>query len=553
MNSLKGILISDFTIENLRGYLINSKDEPKLDITIAPYNQIHQTLQQIEKEQFDFAVVWTLPNSSIKSFDRLFNFESTNTKEILDEVNFFSDSLKAIADKVKFVFVISWTIDPLYKGRGMLDMKGGIGVSNAIFQMNLRLAENLKNYSNYLVLDSLKWISIFGKESYNDKLWYLSKTPFDNNIFLEAAKDIKSAIRGILGQSKKLIIVDLDNTLWGGEVGDVGWENIRLGGHDAAGEAFLDFQKALKSLANKGVILAIVSKNEEDIALDALEKHPEMILRKNDFVGWKINWNDKAQNVMDLVHELNLGLDAVVFIDDNQLERERVREALNLVYVPELPNDVLLYKRFLMNLDCFNYPNFSREDIVKKELYEKEHERKKDKSTFINIDDWLKSLQIQLIFEELNNTNLLRATQLLNKTNQMNLTTRRLLEHELHDWSLQKENKLWTLTLTDRFGNAGLTGIISIKIKDSYAQIIDFVLSCRVIGRKAEEAMLHKAISFAKKTKCNEIIAKYYPTEKNKPCLKFFETSGFKQSGNTFSWNLLENYSIPDFLTLIEQ
>src|SRR5262249_22447003 len=162
--------------------------------------------------------------------------------------------------------------------------------------------------------------------SFSPRLWYLGKIPYANEVFKEAARDVKSALRGLAGKARKLVIVDLDETLWGGIVGEDGWEHIKLGGHDPASEALADFQRELKALTRRGILLGIVSKNEEAVALAAIDKHPEMVLRRSDFTGWRINWGDKAANIVDLVNELNLGIDSVVFIDDNPSERARVRE-----------------------------------------------------------------------------------------------------------------------------------------------------------------------------------------------------------------------------------
>jgi len=192
----------------------------------------------------------------------------------------------------------------------------------------------------------------------------MGKLAFGNEVFKEAVKHVKSSLRGIRGKARKIVILDLDDTLWGGIVGDLGWRDLNLGGHDPVGEAFVDFQKTLKSLLNRGIILGIVSKNEESVALDALQNHPEMVLRPDDFAGWKINWSDKAMNIVELVAELNLGLDAVVFIDDNPVERACVKETLPDVLVPEWPEDRMLYKKALLDLDCFNSLSGFRKNIV---------------------------------------------------------------------------------------------------------------------------------------------------------------------------------------------
>jgi FkbH-like protein len=385
-------------------------------------------------------------------------------------------------------------------------------------------------------------------------LWYRGKIAFGNDVYREAVKDIKCALRGIQGDSRKIIILDLDNTLWGGVVGDLGWENIILGGHDPLGEAYADFQMALKSLTNRGILLGIVSKNEETIALEAINRHPEMRLQLKDFAGWKINWQDKAQNIVDLVSDLNLGIQSAVFIDDNPVERARIREALPEVLVPEWPDDCMLYKSTLLRLRCFDTPSISKEDIERTKMYANEKQRENLKKSLSSLDDWLSSLEIKINVEELNEANLPRTVQLLNKTNQMNLTTRRMTDKELIGWVQEDNHKLWVFRVSDKFGNSGLTGIISLSVEDDYCQIVDFILSCRVIGRKVEETMLFTAIQYAKVQGLKNIKAEYIPTPKNKPCLDFWKKSVFQYdvNSNTFTWDVRNTYELPEQIELIQ-
>ena len=211
----------------------------------------------------------------------------------------------------------------------------------------MRLADHAERDGRIVLLDSQRWLSAAGTASSNSKLWYMSKTPFHSTVFQEASSDILAAIAGIRGLNKKVLILDLDGTLWEGVVGDIGWERLTLGGHDPVGEAFADFQKELRRLVNRGVLLAIASKNEEATALEAIRRHPEMVLKLEDFAMWKINWHDKAANIADIMSSLNLGLDSAVFLDDSAFERARVREALPQVLVPELPADPMQYPSFL--------------------------------------------------------------------------------------------------------------------------------------------------------------------------------------------------------------
>jgi len=547
----KCLLISDFNINNFAGYLNNDNDFPKVNATVAPFGHVIPALVDKNLEcwhtRYDFAVIWTQPESVIQSFNHIFHYRNIQINNILKEVDEYSSVVMNIQNRVDFAFLPTWVFPSYHRGFGMLDMKNGIGIANILMRMNLRLSENLDGASNIYLLNTQKWIEIAGKNAFNPKLWYMGKIAFGNEVFNEAARDIKSALDGIRGNAKKLIIFDLDNTLWGGIVGDIGWENLKLGGHDHIGEAYVDFQRALKSLMNRGILLGIVSKNEESMALDAINNHPEMVLRLEDFVGWKINWRDKAQNIVDLVSGLNLGLQSVVFIDDHPVERARVRETLPEVFVPEWPEDKMLYKSSLLNLRCFDTFSITKEDLERTKMYVSERQRHNLKKNVKSIDEWLNTLAIKVKIEELNEINLQRVVQLLNKTNQMNLTTRRMTESELIDWTRKENHQLWTFRVSDKFGDSGLTGLISSEVKNKKGIIVDFVLSCRVMGRKIEETMLYIIMTYAQSIGLDEIQAKYIRTTKNKPCLEFFKSSGFlyNEENNCFTYKLKNEYNLP--------
>ncbi len=542
------LLISDFTINDFSNYLNVNKDFPAVKSYTAPFNQVMQVLMDKKmdcwKKNPDIAVIWTTPEI-IRSFGKLINYDKVTLKDILDEVDDYSSRILNTAGKLKAVFVPAWILPSYDRRYSMYDMKNKTGISNTLMRMNLRLADNFEKAGNIHILNSQRWIDATGN-AYDPKLWYMAKIPFKHKVFIEAVNDIKSAVNTIDGNPKKLIILDLDDTLWGGIVGDVGWKNIRLGGHDPIGEAFADFQKALKSLTSKGVVLGIVSKNEEQTALKAISSHPEMILRPDDFVSWKINWKDKAENINEMVSELNLGLQSVVFIDDSSVERARVREALPEVFVPEWPEDKMLYKKFLLNLDCFDASIVSKEDYDRTKMYLSEKKRRESQIKIGSFDEWLKSVNIKVEVEKLSEIDLERTVQLLNKTNQMNLTTRRVTEKKLLEWADRKNHRLWTFRVSDKFGDSGLAGVASIEIQGRTAKITDFVLSCRVMGRKIEEAMVYVITRFARSVKLKYVEAEYLPTEKNKPCLDFWKRSGFGQKGNTFIWDMNKNYPAPD-------
>jgi len=552
------VLVSDFNLQNFAGYLANDPEFPGIEAVATPYGQAVSTLLDKDapcwQNEPDAAVVWTRPESVIPDFSALLKYEPVSLPEVLQQVDEYCSLLVNMSQWVKHVLVPSWMLPSYRSVFGVLDMKTEIGLTNTLMRMNLRLAENLEKASNIYVLNTQRWVEQAGNRAFSPKLWYLGKIVFDNEVFKAAVRDVKAALGGLLGYARKLIILDLDDTLWGGIVGDVGWENLVLGGHDHLGEAYVDFQQALKSLQNRGILLAVVSKNEEQIALEAIKNHPEMVLAPDDFVGWRINWQDKAQNILDLLTELNLGPQSAVFIDDNPAERARVKESLPEVLVPDWPPDPLFYPATLLSLRCFEMPSLSQEDLDRSAMYLSETKRQALKKAVSSPEEWLTGLGIRVLVEELQPANLQRATQLLNKTNQMNLSTRRMSQTELRAWAEGDLHRLWTIRVSDKFGDAGLTGIVSLEIQDQTAQIVDFILSCRVMGRKIEEALLSIAIQYARESGAEDVSARYIPTPKNKPCLDFFKSlaPGFRQEEEDFILDDKQPFTVPGHIELVD-
>lgn len=551
----KLLLISDFTIDNLASWLSRGENQLRITPIIPPFNQVVQLLGddplRIWAQNPELALVWTQPENILPSFRGVLSYEPVAEENLFREIDEFSSRLLTISRRLKYLFIPTWTLPSYPRGTGLLDMKPGNGIGYTLARCNLRLTENLQTASNIYILNTANWLTSAGPGAFSPKLWYLGKIPFSSQVFKAAAADIRAALRGLTGEIRKLIITDLDDTLWGGIVGERGWEQLILGGHDPLGEAYLDFQRGLKSLTNRGIILGIVSKNEEAVALEAIQRHPEMCLKLEDFAGWKINWGDKAENIFNLVSELNLGLDATVFIDDNPVERDRVKDILPQVLVPDWPRDPLFFRKTLLELSCFDSPILSREDGNRTKMYISERKRREVEKAFNSPEEWLRSLNLTVQEEELKGDNLPRAAQLLNKTNQMNLSTRRMSAEELSAWAGEPNQVLWTFRVSDRFGDSGLTGIASLKYEGNRGKIIDFILSCRVLGRGVEETMLHTIVTQALEWGLKEVIAEFIPTKRNLPCLEFLKRSGFKRKDeHRFTWNPRLPYPLPAWITL---
>lgn len=548
-------LVSDFTIGGLAPILAKSSPGPSIESVVAPYDQVLPTLLDARAECWvsepQMVIVWTRPQSVIRSFGKAVDGIRVDLEHLLREVDEYAECLRTAVARVEIMIVPTWTWPSFDRGEGARSLDATHGLAYFLMRMNARLIEKLDGTPGVFVMDAGRWLSVVGPTAQNPKLWYLGKIAFSPEVFAHAAADIKALVRAVRGESRKLLIVDLDDTLWGGILGDVGWQNLELGGHSPLGEAFRHFQQGLKALSRRGIVLGIVSKNTEEVALEAIDSHPEMLLRRADFAGWRINWRDKAENIVDLVSDLNLGLQSVVFVDDSPVERSRVREALPQVFVPEWPADKLLYSKSLAELDCFDTTFVGEEDTARTKMYVAERARESLKQAGQSIDDYLQSLGMQISCSPVTAANLKRTVQLLNKTNQMNLRTRRLTEAQLREWLDSPCNQMLTFRVADRFGDYGLTGLASMTIDGSTAEVADFVLSCRVMGRGIEQLMVSILVQQAIDAGAECLRFTYLRTDRNAPCRAFLdEQSLLEKRGDCFWWPVSHRYSAPDHFTV---
>lgn len=553
---LSGIIVSDFNADILRAFLGNLAEKPACVIYPTPFGQTIPYLREqsdpVWSKSLDFAVVWTQAHMSIPSFHKALRFEQISEEKLLSECDMFIESIKKAASRVRFMFVVSWFLPEFFRGYGPIDLRAGKGCRYFLLALNQRLARGLSDVPNVYLLDGERWMRSVGEKASDPRLWFLSKIPFDQQVFKFAAMDIKAALTACLGASRKLVILDLDNTLWGGVVGEDGWENLKIGGHDPQGEAFAEFQRVLKSYKERGIVLAVVSKNEDKTAMEVFDRNPEMVLKRDDISLWRINWNDKVENIVDLLKILNLTPQSAVFIDDHPAERDRVRKALPDVLVPEWPDNVLLYPKTFLSLSCFDTVFVSDDDRKRSQMYSEEQSRQATRLNISTTEEWLQSLHTEVDISVLSKSDLPRAAQLLNKTNQMNLSTRRLSEDEFWSWSNAEGRRTWTFRVKDDLGDSGLTGIVSLEKDNGNVRIVDFILSCRVFGRKIEDVMAATIVDQAKAWGIEEIKAQYLPTDKNKPCLDFFSgRTGFsKDNQNSFVWKTKREYPFPTGLKI---
>jgi FkbH-like protein len=552
------LLAGDTTLDPLGRLLERDQDAPRLQTSAAPYGQVYQILLDASHPawafQPDVLVVWTAPQLTLPSVGKLLRFESEAAtgmyEAALREAEQFAAAVVRAASRAGQVLVPTWVLPSYERWIQTLTWRQGVGPANLLAKANLILAEKFATRQNIVLLDAGYWQASLGRPAYDPRMYAVAKILYSQHLFEKAAAEIKTVLRGSLGHGKKVIVCDLDNTLWGGVVGDDGPNNIKLGPPDPVGECFQAFQKTLKALRSRGVLLTICSKNDEEFALSVIEKHPAMTLRKSDFVAWRINWRDKAGNLAALAEELNLGLDSFVFLDDSPQERDRVRQVLPQVYTPDLPASPSDLAPFLSSLSCFETPSIGTEDFERTEMYQAERGRKQALELSGDLENWLGSLQIEVRVAPLRREGLARAAQLLNKTNQFNLSLRRLDEQSFWHWAEEPGNAIHTFHVSDRFGDFGLTGLTSFSLAGTEARIVDFVMSCRVMGKKVEEALLGYVLAQARAAGADHVTAPAVNGPRNGPARAFF---GAKFASDSSAAIDPQRVAIPPQITLSEE
>ncbi len=416
---------------------------------------------------------------------------------------------------------------------GMLDTREAFGTSAYFDRLNQKLTERSKTYPSLVVLDIDGLSHRLGLETWVDGgAWFSYKWGFSQKAQLQVAYAATRLFLAAKGRSKKVLIVDLDNTLWGGVIGDEGVENLKLGRETALGEAHLQFQQYLKSLKERGILLAVCSKNEDVIARSGFS-HLDSVLKIDDFSAFKANWNPKDQNIREIANELGLGLESFVFIDDNPAERERIRQELPMVAVPEVGSNITNFIRILDGSFYFEALKLSADDLQRARFYAANAERAKEINSFASYEEYLASLEMVAEIAPFSATYLDRITQLTNKTNQFNLTTRRYTRAEMQ--KVMSDPNAITLygRLSDKFGDNGLISALVASIQGGVANIDLWLMSCRVLKRDMEFAMLDALVESCQAKGVREIHGLYLKTPKNGLVAKHYEVLGFEQSGDT--------------------
>ena len=514
------------------------------DIYECGHNQYVQELHQPDSALHSFH-----PDAILFSFDaRHLTSGGRSVEQTLEAITASWKRAREICSHV-----IQQTILPVFPpllGQNEHRLPSSPGAATARINSSLRpLADEFGVH--LLAVDD--WAARGGTAAWHSAaLWHRAKqeiTPGMSPLYGDLVARLLSALNG---KSARCLVLDLDNTLWGGVIGDDGVGGIELGQGSAVGEAYLSVQEYALKLAGRGVILAVCSKNDEATALLPFEKHSEMILKRSDIACFVANWKDKAANLREIARALSIGLDTLVLVNDSPFEREQVRRELPEVTVLELPEDPALYPACIADSGCFEAAGITAEDFRRTELYQANLDRENLRGNATDLPGYLKSLGMVLRHSPFDRIGLKRIAQLINKTNQFNLSTKRYTEQDVERFIGHEDHLTWQVRLLDRFGDNGIVAVVIAGISRGTSSLVldTWLMSCRVLGRSIEHATLALVVRAARELGLRRIRAEYVPTGKNEMLRGILPALGFENSSETGAstlWELdLESYIQPE-------
>lgn len=564
---LKIAFLRNITIDPIIPYIkfLCFKENIKADIYMGEYDNVIQDVMNAERRstlyKFNPDIIIICLKLETLAGILVENFSDLNTKEINNEairiINYIDNILQKIRKNSNITILLHNFEVPVYPSFGVLDYQDHSKQVNTIRKINFDLLDIVSKYTSTYIVDIDMLKSTIGYLNFIDnRYWNIAKAPYTREAFKIIAKEYIKFIRILKGKNKKCLVLDCDNTLWGGIIGEDGINKIKIG-KTHPGSAYLEFQQAILNLYNRGILLAICSKNNVQDVLEVLEEHPDMILRKKHFVSMRINWNDKVSNLKGIAKELNIGLDSIVLIDDSEFEINLVKKLLPEVEAVQLPKDPSSYRDLLNSSGLFDTLTFSEEDWMRNEMYRTEISRREAELQVTTLDDYYKYLEMVVTIKNVDEFSIPRISQLTQKTNQFNLTTKRYAESEIKKLAESKDTDVRYLHLKDRFGDSGIVGVVILKEQGKEVFIDTFLLSCRVIGRGIEEAFLKDCVNIAKKRGCESIIGIYIPTKKNGQVEDFYKNHSFSHieknsNGAKYSFLLKKIYpDFPDYFKLV--
>ena len=561
-SKIKIALLGSFTLDGLNETIKVKCSELKVgcDTFYGGYNRYNEEILNSKSKLYSFSpdvcfLILDTRNILGDLFYYPYNLSVDKRREFIqNKINELINLIKSFKEKSNSKLVISNFIIPTYSPYGIFETKTDYGLQEMVFDLNHKLNNICRDENSIYVYDINGFVSKHGEENVFDfQQYFFGDVKISLRYIPILANDLLGYIKPTLGLNKKCIVLDLDNTLWGGIVGEDGFNKIKLG-PQPPGNTYVEFQKYLLSLHERGIILAVNSKNNLDDAIEVIKNHPNMILRENHFGCLKINWNDKVTNLKEIAQELNIGLDSIVFIDDDPVNRDFVRETLPEVLTIELPKDPSLYVSTLTELNDFHVIKITEEDKQRGKMYTQQRMRVESEKNSTSFEEYLKQLNIKIHIKKADEFTIPRISQLTLKTNQFNLTTKRYQEEDIKNFSQDKKKIVGCARIEDKFGDNGITSVFIVKKDNEEEWIIDtFLLSCRVIGRGVEEGILDYIINEARKNNVKRIIGNFIPTKKNKPSESFLPNFGFEKENEHWIYDLEKYSKKPSHLLLLNE
>jgi FkbH-like protein len=527
LHTFKLGLVSNATTKLLVPSIIASALRYGINLSVveAEYNQVMQAATESDSK-----VVAAEPNAILVALDhRGYEGLQFGVKgSVTSATAYFNELRGGFRQRFKGTLFFQTVPCPPENLFGSLDVKLGQTQRGRIDEFNREMVAILRDSSD-VIFDVAGLAQNLGGQNWFDSVqWHLAKLPFAQRFVPIYADYCARIIGALVGKSRKCLVLDLDNTLWGGVIGDDGLDNIVLGQGSAQGEAFLSVQRLALDLRDRGILLAVSSKNEDRIARSVFKEHPEMLLREEHISVFQANWSDKATNLEVIAQTLNLGIDSLVLLDDNPAERRQVRQALPQVAVPEIGDDPALYPRYVLAGGYFEAVAFLEEDRQRAEQYQANAKRTSLQSQARDLSSYLKSLEMVMTIGPFDSLGRGRITQLINKSNQFNLTSRRYTEADVELVGKDPNALTFQVRLADCFGDNGMISVI-IAREDSDAWTIDtWLMSCRVLGREVERAVLNELVAKIRDAGGKSIVGVYRPTDRNELVKEHYRKLGFE-------------------------
>jgi FkbH-like protein len=439
---------------------------------------------------------------------------------------------------------------PRLRPLGNLEASAPFGRVNFLLRLNTEFASYARKHSRFLINDIFYLSAQVGLVSwFEPSYWHNFHMALGPTATVALAQNVAGIIKSVYGKSKKCLVLDLDNTLWGGVIGDDGLQSLILGRDHPVGEAFAEFQQYVKALQQRGVILAVCSKNDPDNAKEGFD-HPDSVLKLEDFSVFKANWNPKPENIREIAAELNIGLDSVVFVDDNPVERALVAAQLPEVAVPDVGSDVSLFAEALEQQRYFEVGKLVQDDLSRAAYYASNSQRSSYQSGFKDYEEFLASLEMKAEIASFRPVYLERITQLINKTNQFNLTTRRYTSAEVEAITLDPSVITLYGRLADRFGDNGLVSVLVGRVFDKTVELDLWLMSCRVLKREMEFAMFDSLVEQCQSQGIRRIVGFYVPSKKNNMVAGHYASLGFGRVDGTSEGREVWQYDVPQMYSV---